>query len=144
MIRIERDETFPFIKDDTVRPELTMSFRTQDGREVYGLYNDDDAIKAVICVAYTTQVPITVKELEEFSLIPDHATIAIFYTVWSYQNGAGREIIFTIRKHLEAYRPNIKRFVTLSPKTEMAYRFHTRNGAIQVGKNKESDNYEYL
>jgi hypothetical protein len=144
MIRLERDESFPFIKDDSVRPELSMRFRTECGREVYGLYNDDDAVKAVICVAYTTQIPITVKELDELSMSHDHASFAIFYTVWSYQAGAGREIIFTLRKHLEAYRPNIKRFVTLSPKTTMAYRFHTRNGAIQVGNNKESDNYEYL
>ena len=144
MIRIEHNLSFPYISDDPVRPELSMTFRTQDGREVYALYNEDNTIKSIICVAYTDKIPTTVKELEKYSLNPDHAHIAIFYTVWSYQKGAGREIIFTIYDHLKIYRPNIKRFVTLSPKTEMAYKFHIGNGAVQIGNNKESDNYEYF
>jgi hypothetical protein len=39
--------------------------------------------------------------------------------------------------------PNVTRFVTLSPKTEMARRFHTKNGAITLRENEETVNYEY-
>ena len=39
--------------------------------------------------------------------------------------------------------PTITRFVTLSPKTEMAKRFHTKNGATTFRENSESVNYEY-
>jgi hypothetical protein len=39
--------------------------------------------------------------------------------------------------------PTITRFVTLSPKTEMARRFHHKNGAVTFRENQESVNYEY-
>ena len=37
----------------------------------------------------------------------------------------------------------LKRFVTLSPKTELAKRFHLKNGAIVYRENDETVNYEY-
>jgi hypothetical protein len=40
--------------------------------------------------------------------------------------------------------PEIKRFVTLSPKTEMARRFHIKNGAVVFRENTDTVNYEYL
>jgi hypothetical protein len=39
--------------------------------------------------------------------------------------------------------PSIERFVTLSPKTEMARRFHTKNGAGVYRENSNTVNYEY-
>ena len=45
-----------------------------------------------------------------------------------------------IREHY----PRIKRFVTLSPKTEMARRFHIKNGAVVFRENADTVNYEYL
>jgi hypothetical protein len=39
--------------------------------------------------------------------------------------------------------PTVTRFVTLSPKTEMARRFHHKNGATTLRENSESVNYEY-
>ena len=42
-------------------------------------------------------------------------SIAVFYTVWSYKKGAGREIIFEAQKEIKKTKPYIKRFVTLSP-----------------------------
>jgi len=38
----------------------------------------------------------------------------------------------------------VKRFITLSPQTEMARRFHLRNGAVVLQVNTTSVNYEYL
>ena len=38
----------------------------------------------------------------------------------------------------------IKRFVTLSPLTEMAEKFHLRNGAELIYKGKTCQNFEYF
>ena len=40
-------------------------------------------------------------------------------------------------------KKNVNRLVTLSPKTEMAKRFHEKNGAELVSENEESYNFEY-
>jgi hypothetical protein len=47
-------------------------------------------------------------------------------------------------KHIEESKPNIKRFVTLSPKTQMAKRFHLKNGAVTFRENDLTVNYEYM
>jgi hypothetical protein len=36
------------------------------------------------------------------------------------------------------------RYLTLSPKTEMATKFHTQNGASLLSNKEETDNFEYL
>jgi len=98
---------------------------------------------AVICVAYTDQVPETVPDLVRFPDMGDAARIAVFYTVWSYEKGAGRKIVFEAVKWIKENKPEIMRFVTLSPKTEMARKFHHSNGAITLSENEVTDNYEY-
>jgi hypothetical protein len=40
--------------------------------------------------------------------------------------------------------PSVTRFVTLSPKTNMARRFHLKNGAIVFRENDDTVNYEYI
>jgi len=45
--------------------------------------------------------------------------------------------------YFKAEKPWLKRFVTLSPKTEMAHNFHIKNGAFVFRKNRQSVNYEY-
>ena len=74
---------------------------------------------------------------------PNIDNTAIFYTIWSYKPGAGRQLIFDSVQYIKSNKPNISRFVTLSPKTEMARRFHLKNGAIIFRENIESINYEY-
>ena len=69
--------------------------------------------------------------------------VAVFYTVWSYKKGAGREIIFEAQKEIKKSNPYVKRFVTLSPLTDMATRFHTRNGAKLIRKSHAAQNFEY-
>ena len=114
------------LKDDPVRPHLDTDFRTSSHREVYALYEDkyaeydtpDEDIKAVICVAYTNEVPKDEYELNLFSQAAcqdgQKGNIAVFYTVWSYSKGAGREVVNTVAKKLhESGRAT--RFVTLSP-----------------------------
>ena len=131
------------LNDDSVRPELSYAFRTSNGRECFVL--TEDAPRAVICVAYTHQVPTTVDELDAYSFndTNDPNGIAVFYTVWSYGKGAGRDIVFSLVDHIKHFKPWVARFVTLSPKTEMAKKFHLSNGAFTLGENVESVNYEY-
>lgn len=128
------------ILNDTVRPELDYDFRTSNGREFYEL-TDVLCTGACICVAYTRHVPKTVNELDMY--YAEDSDIAVFYTVWSYTKGSGREIVFKVVEHIKQTKPHIKRFVTLSPKTEMARKFHLSNGATVLSENEESVNYEY-
>lgn len=132
------------LNDDVVRPELSYNFRTTNGRECFVL-SENSIPLAAICVGYTHQVPTTVTELEEYSFndFNDPNSIAIFYTVWSYGKGSGRDIVFNVVDHIKHFKPWVKRFVTLSPKTEMAKRFHLKNGAFILSENAESVNYEY-
>jgi hypothetical protein len=67
----------------------------------------------------------------------------VFYTIWSYAAGAGRELIEQARTEIEQTHPEVKTYVTLSPKTEMARRFHLKNGAEVYRENADSINYLY-
>ena len=138
MIRLIKDSELHLIKDDPVRPHLPAEWRTRYNKEVYVLENDNN-IDAVICVAYMDEIPTS-----EYDLKWPGVTHAIFYTVWSYRKGAGRDIINGIPKIIKRNNPYVKRFVTMSPKTEMAYNFHTRNGAIMISENPDTYNFEYI
>jgi hypothetical protein len=85
-------------------------------------------------------VPDSVGALDNTSSSP---TTAVFYTIWSYEAGAGRRLLFTAVDEIRAKYPTITRFVTLSPKTEMARKFHLKNGAVVFRENLDSINYEY-
>ena len=128
------------IQDDPVRPHIPAEWRNGHGSEVYGLWDEDfSCIRSVVCVHYTDQVPTS--ELEMLSATGD--SIAVFYTVWSYDRGAGREIIFSVADHIKQTYPTVKRYVTLSPLTEMAEKFHLRNGANLIAKHESCQNFEY-
>jgi hypothetical protein len=57
--------------------------------------------------------------------------------------GAGRELIVEAQQSIAAEMPNVQTFVTLSPKTEMARRFHLKNGAGVYRENSDTINYIY-
>jgi hypothetical protein len=137
---VNTDWSLGLVKDDPVRPHLPAYWRITNGREVYALEDDQDGIaRAVVCVAYTNGVAITEDDLNN-TVDPD---TAMFYTVWSYEKGAGREIIFSTAEVIQREKPHIKRFCTLSPLTEMAERFHLRNGAKFLRKGETCQNFEY-
>jgi hypothetical protein len=142
---IENSDLWHLFKDDPVRPHLSANFRTSPGRESF-LLKDNDQIRAVICCAYTNQVPVTEQELDLFSQAAcqdeQHGNIAIFYTVWSYDRGAGRDIVLAARDFVRDTR-GCKRFVTLSPLTDMAEKFHIRNGARLLARGESCQNFEY-
>lgn len=139
------------VKKDPVRPELSMDFRTKYGRKVYGLKDEEGEIAAVMCFAFTNQVPTTVEELDTFSqdaYLQSHfrsgqvGQIAIAYTVWSTKKGGGRRIVQEVYKMIKKSN-HLNRLVTLSPLTDMARNFHLKNGAKELQVNKETQNFEY-
>ena len=117
--------------------------RITNGRKIYGLQYEDN-VEAIICIAYTNDIPKSVRELDmmsELAFLKEEKTCAIAYTVWSRKRGAGREIV---SKMLEfAKKEGIKRVVTLSPLTPVATHFHISNGAKQISINDDSQNFEY-
>lgn len=133
------DPLLDLIKDDPVRPEIPIAARVcEDHAEVFVLIQDGTPA-AVTCVRYTQDVPISVLELNN----SQSAQVAVFYTIWSYTPGAGRALIRQAQAHIQTARQEIVRFVTLSPKTEMARIFHHKNGARTLRENADTVNYEY-
>ena len=125
--------------DDPVCPELSNKFRTEKGRGIYAL-RDNRGIKSFICIAFTNDIPTTIEELDSLSSPDGH--IIVPYTVWSNERGAGREIInkvLAIARRLD----RVFRVVTLSPTTDMAKKFHLRNNAVEIQRNKATVNFEY-
>jgi hypothetical protein len=131
------------VTEDPVRPELSLKWRTSHGRKIFGL-RYQDTIEGIICVAFTTDVPHSVRELDmmsELANIKDQKNVAVAYTVWSRKRGAGKEIV---NKTLEyCQQMSLDRVVTLSPLTPMATHFHISNGAKQISINEETQNFEY-
>ena len=68
--------------------------------------------------------------------------IAIVYTVWSKKKGGGKRIVQEVFKMVKKSN-HLNRLVTLSPLTDMARKFHLRNGAKELQVNKTSQNFEY-
>jgi len=129
-----------FIKDDPVRPDIPAEFRVSNGRTVVAL-EEEDKPQAMVCVSFHDFVPESVEDLDKVTEMP---TTAVFYTIWSYKPGAGRELLVKAVEEIKQRHPSVNRFVTLSPKTEMAKRFHLKNGAFIFRENSDTVNYEYL
>lgn len=130
------------IADDPVRPELPIEFRVNSQAEIFLLLNDaTHEPEAAVCVAYRTWIP---QDIHALSQLPDgDPSVAVFYTIWSYRPGAGRKLIVAARQHISQARPEIVKYVTLSPPTEMARIFHLRNGAEVFRVNSDTVNYLY-
>jgi hypothetical protein len=133
-----QDPMLDFLRDDPVRPDIPREFRVAPNRFVAALVEDQP--QAMVCVSLQRQVPETVDQLGDSLAQP---TVAVFYTIWSYAPGAGRELLMQTVAQIKERFPTITRFVTLSPKTEMARKFHHKNGATTFRENSESVNYEY-
>ena len=141
LIKTITDSLLSLISEDPVRPHIPQVDRVGDNKDIFVLRDDCNEVKAITCVSYQNIIPTSEGELFQSSSRPD---VAIFYTIWSYAPGAGRLLIFDAVQHIKQSNSNIKRFVTLSPKTETAKRFHIKNGAIVFRENPETVNYEYI
>ncbi len=137
--------------EDPVRPELDNAFRTSYGRKIYGVKFKNE-IHAVMCFAFTNKVPKDVTQLDKFSHDAflqstqrgqSVGKIAIAYTVWSKKRGGGKLIVKEVFKKIKKSN-HLNRLVTLSPLTDMATKFHLRNGAKLLQVNESTQNFEYI
>ena len=126
-------EIIELVKDDPVRPHIDPLWRITPPRDVYAIDNI-----AGLCVAFTNSIPIS-----EMDLVCRIHTgnIAVFYTVWSKEKGMGRKILFDVLDIMKERK--YSKYITLSPKTEMAKKFHFSNGATLLQENHDSYNFEY-
>ena len=136
--------------EDPVRPELDNVFRRSYGRKIFGVKYGGE-IHAVMCFAYTNEIPKNTEELDKFShdaflqsaqRDQNVGKIAIAYTVWSKKKGGGKLIVKEVYKKIKKSN-HLNRLITLSPLTDMAYKFHTKNGAKLIRVNENTQNFEY-
>ena len=133
MIRLIANNELDILSGDPVRPHLN---KLDTGKQVYVL----DDLSAVICVCYCKQVPLTEEELEKYR--DDTGSVVVAYTVWSSKKGAGRAIVNELLEVMST-KTGVERLVTLSPLTEMASKFHIRNGAKRISESEWCQNFEY-
>ena len=127
------DQVRKYIQKDPVRPHIEAKSRIALGREMYHI--DEQAF---ICLAFIDRVPVSEVELLGCKV----GNIAVAYTVWSLKRGLGRKIILETQKRIQdTFR--FSRLVTLSPKTEMAVKFHLSNGATLLHELEHAYNFEY-
>ena len=95
--------------EDPVRPELDNKFRTGYGRKIFCVEYQGE-IHAVMCFAYTNEIPKSVEELERLSTDAFLQTamrdqsggqIAVAYTVWSKKKGGGKLIVKEVFKNIK-------------------------------------------
>ncbi|MDB9747092.1 hypothetical protein OAB07_03380 [Candidatus Pelagibacter sp.] len=136
--------------EDPVRPELDNVFRRSYGRKIFGVKYKNE-IHAVMCFAYTNQIPKNVDQLDKFShdaylqsaqRDQNIGQIAVAYTVWSKKKGGGKLIVNEVYKKIKQSN-HLNRLVTLSPLTDMATKFHSGNGAKLLQVNETTQNFEY-
>lgn len=140
LITSTNDNLISYIKDDPVRPELSAEFRVQSNRFIATLIENGQPA-SMVCISLHDFIPASVDELSPISDLP---TTAVFYTIWSYKAGSGAVLLRESVKYLRENYSSVNTFVTLSPKTEMARRFHIKNGAIVFRENNDTINYQYL
>ena len=69
-------------------------------------------------------------------------SVAIAYTVWAKKKGGGKHIVNEVYKMIKE-SSHLNRLVTLSPLTDMARKFHLKNGAKEIQVNLTTQNFEY-
>lgn len=127
------------IRDDPVRPHIPIEQRVNERAEILVLKNGQD-IMAVTCMCWLSTIPESEADLQT---PPTDSLVAVFYTIWSYTPGAGRRLLELASAWLREEFKDLQAIVTLSPQTDMARRFHLRNGAAEYRKNADSVNYRY-
>ena len=135
------EQAIAYTPHDPVRPNIPANWRVSGANEMYytnGSWGEIDKPNAVLCMSNLKAIPKDESELMSLGF----GDIAIFYTVWSNVKGAGRDIIFKVWDMLKARKTN-RRYVTLSPKNEMAMKFHLSNGAKLIATNDTTYNFEY-
>lgn len=138
-IRDINDPQTRVIKDDPVRPHIPLEQRVNDLAEILILKAGEE-ILAATCVQFLNEIP---EDEEDLVTLANSHNVAVFYTIWSYKPGAGATLLKQAAEWVKSEYKDIKSIVTLSPQTEMAKRFHTKNGATTFRQNQSSVNYQY-
>lgn len=138
-VRDLADPLIAVIADDPVRPHIAVSQRLTDTAEIL-LLRDHTVTTAVTCMQWLSTIPHSESDLLAGDV---NHTVAVFYTIWSYQPGAASELLRTSVAWLLQSQPDLTDIVTLSPPTEMARRFHLKNGAEMYRYNGDTVNYRY-
>ena len=137
-----RDITDPLvrvIKDDPVRPHIPLDQRINEAAEIL-LLKAGEEILAATCMQWLSEIPEDEIDLQNMGKSKE---VAVFYTIWSYSPGAGASLLQEAAKWLKEEYKDLKHIVTLSPQTEIARRFHMKNGATVHRQNTDSVNYKY-
>lgn len=139
-IRDINDPLAQVIKDDPVRPHIPLEQRINDAAEIL-LLKAGEEVLAATCMTWLNDIPADEQDLVD---MPHDKAVAVFYTIWSYSPGAGAKLLRQAADWLiKEYADTIKGIVTLSPQTDMARRFHLKNGAKVHRENPNSVNYQY-
>ena len=139
LIKDFTDNFFKLLQEDPVRPHIPHEKRIGPNKDIFVLEEENSA-GAITCVSYQQTIPDSETALFENC---DDPKVAVFYTIWSYRAGRGRQLIVDSVNYIKSNKQGVERFVTLSPKTEMARRFHLKNGATVLRENQDTVNYEY-
>lgn len=140
IIKDLNDSLLALIQDDPVRPEIKAEDRVNENSKIFVLKSDKGEPIAVTCVKFLGKIPESVEDLTSTVV---NTNTAVFYTIWSYAAGAGKRLIEEAQAKIKEEKPEVTTYVTLSPKTELARRFHHRNGAKTYRENADSVNYLY-
>ena len=100
------DKFVDFLSQDPVRPHIPRTERVGTNKDIFVTRDENDNVQAITCVSYQLTVPSSETELFEQCDVPQ---VAVFYTIWSYAPGAGRQLIFDVVKGVE-----LQAFVTVS------------------------------
>jgi len=141
LIKDNQDLYFSHLSEDPVRSNIPPEIRIGKNKEVFVLI-EEETLSAITCVSYLESAPSCQQELFDSSESP---RVAVFYSIWNYKpnSGSGKRLILQALDYIQKAKPEITRWVTLSPKTELARSFHLKNGAIIFRENEDSINYEY-
>lgn len=138
-IRELTDPLVRIVKDDPVRPHIPLEQRINEAAEILILKAGEEVLAAT-CMQWLKDIPENEQDLID---MPKDHNVAVFYTIWSYKPGAGASLLKQAAEWLLESHPTINAIVTLSPQTEMAKRFHLKNGATVHKTNETSVNYKY-
>lgn len=138
-VRDLNDPLVSVIKDDPVRGHIPLEQRVNDNAEILVL-KEGEKVLAATCLQWLKDVPEAEEDLQNLEKTQD---VAVFYTIWSYEPGAGAALIKQAASWILEAVQDVKAIVTLSPQTEMAKRFHLKNGATIRKENPTSVNYQY-
>ena len=133
------------IEQDPIRPVELLGDpkrRFEMPFEVYALVEKQGfgtATNAVACIAHAWFIPETEDDLMEIGQDSEGGNIIVPYSLWSNKKGCGTLMINAL---LHKFKDEGK-IITMSPKTEMAQKFHESNGAVLIQSNEESNNFEY-